>query len=140
MPPLRQTRWAGEELSQWRVLMNLSDVAVREGVLSATTTDRDPAFVSQPLELRASQATKVFVEMRLNRPVGAAQLFWSTVSMPKPNESTAVPVDTIPDGQWRRYEFPVGKNPNWSGCVTSLRFDPGDQKDVAVEIRAISVE
>jgi hypothetical protein len=137
---LHATEWSGDQLGAWKALMGLDKVEVKDGVLRAASTTTDPAVVSPPLELRARDFTKVVVEMRVDRSTSAAQLFWGTVTTPRMGEATSSAANVIADGQWHRYVFEVAKNPTWSGCVTSLRFDPTQDKGVAVEIKSIRVE
>jgi hypothetical protein len=120
--------------------MGLGNIAVRDGVLRGTSVNRDPAFFSPPLRLRASRFTNLVVEMRTSRPAGPVQLFWSTVTAPQPTEDTSVVVQAGADGQWHRYTFAVGGNPLWGGCVTSLRLDPATEEGVTVEIKSVRLE
>lgn len=136
----RETRWSGDTLASWKAIMGLKDTAVRDGVLSATSTSRDPALASPSLELHANRFSKVIVEMRISRPAGAAQLFWTTQSKPRAGEATSAAAATIADGQWHECVFNVSKNANWDGCVTSLRLDPAQKQDVAIEIKSIRLE
>jgi hypothetical protein len=137
---LHQTAWSGEQMAAWTGAMGFDHIKVRNGILRATSINGDPAFFSPPLKLRTSRFAKVIVEMRLNRPAGDAQLFWSTVTAPQPTEAAGATVPTIADGQWHSYTFAVGENPQWGGCVTSLRLDPATQKDVTVEVKSVRLE
>jgi hypothetical protein len=136
---LHQTAWSGEGLAAWTSIMGFDNIEVRNGALCATSTTRDPAFSSPAIELRAGRYTNVVVEMRVNRPAGAAQLFWSTATTTPTDNSSAL-VDTIADNQWHSYTFAVGQHANWGGCITSLRLDPANAEGVTVEIRSIRVE
>ncbi len=131
--------WSGEDLSAWAAMMGLEKVEVRDGVLRAVSTGPDPAFRSPELKVRASRYNKLVVEMRVSRP-GSAQLFWSTATMPQTSEAASVSVGTRGDGQFHAYEFAVGRNDHWGGCVTGLRLDPAVAAGVAIEIRSIRME
>lgn len=137
---LQQTAWSGEELAAWTAAMGLGQVGVQQGILRGTSTNGDPAFFSPPLRLRAGRMGKVVVEMRLSRPAGPAQLFWSTVTAPQASEDASVVVPTVADGLWHQYIFAVGQNPHWDGCITSLRFDPATREGVTVELKSIRLE
>lgn len=136
---LHQTAWSGDGLSAWNGIMGFDNLEVRDGMLHAATTTRDPAIASPAMEIRASRYTKAIVEMRLNRPAGSAQLFWSTTGSGV-NGDASVVVNTVADSQWHSYVFEVAKNQNWGGCVTSLRFDPASEEGVTVEIKSIRLE
>ena len=120
--------------------MGLEHVEVHNGVLQATSTNADPAFVSPALELRATRFTKLVVAMRSRSPSGPVQLFWTTVTEPATSEAAGVSAATVADGRWHRYALPVATNPHWGGCVTSLRFDPATVKGAAIEIKSIRLE
>ncbi len=136
---LRQTAWSGDGLSAWNGIMGFDDLGVHNGLLQGVTTTNDPAVVSPAMEVRASRYSKAIVQMRVNRPAGSAQLFWSTTGSGVTGEASVL-VDTIGDGQWHSYVFEVAKNPNWGGCITSLRFDPAAKEGVTVEIKSIRLE
>jgi hypothetical protein len=136
---LRATSWSGDQLTAWSGMMGLKSVAVRDGVLQATTATNDPAFVSPAIEVRANRYQKVVIEMRVNK-AATAQLFWTTATMPSTTGEASVALTTAADGQWHSYAFPVGTNSHWDGCVTSLRFDPTTEEGLQVEIRSIRLE
>jgi len=138
---LHRTAWSGARLAAWADgTGGLKNVEVRDGILRATSTNGDPSFTLPLRKLRASQFTSVVVEMRISRLAGGAQLFWATPTTPTPTEATSVVLPTVADGQWHSYRFPVGQNPHWGGCVTSLRFDPATKEHVTVEIKSIRLE
>ncbi|HPA16332.1 MAG TPA: glycoside hydrolase family 99-like domain-containing protein [Verrucomicrobiae bacterium] len=130
------TAWSGPLLSQWS---GFADLEMRENVLRGTTTSRDPAVTSPDIELRARRFVRALVEMRLDRPAGHAQLFWTT-SASGLSETASVVVPAVGDGQWHTYTFDLARNPDWGGCVTSFRFDPVSEAGVTVEIRSIKLE
>jgi hypothetical protein len=131
--------WSNEGLALWTGMMGLDGVELRQGVLRGTSKTSDPAFLSPTFVLRANRYAKAVVEMRLSRPAGSAQLFWSTKTAGA-NGAASVVLPTVADGQWHSYTFDVGKNPEWGGCITSLRFDPGSEEGVVFEIRSIRLE
>jgi len=136
---LRQTAWSGDGLAAWNSIMGFDDLGVRDGILRAVSKTTDPAIASPATEIRASRYSKAIVEMRVNRPAGSAQLFWSTTGAGVTGEASVL-VDTIGDGQWHSYVFEVAKNQNWGGCVTSLRFDPAAKEGITIEIKSIRLE
>lgn len=133
------TAWSGPSISQWTGAAGLDKVETTGGVLRGITSTRDPVISSPGVELRASRYARMRVEMRIDRPAGGAQLFWATTAAGV-SEATSASVPTVADGQWHAYTFELGKNPNWGGCVTSFRLDPGSEPGVTVEIRSIRLE
>ena len=131
--------WSGPTMGQWTGSAGFEGMGASDGVLRGVTTSRDPVMASPSLELRASCYARMQIEMRLDRPAGAAQLFWATAASGV-SEAASVSVPTVADSQWHTYTFELGKNPNWGGCVTAFRFDPAAEPGVTVEIRSIRLE
>jgi hypothetical protein len=138
-PAKDMTTWSGATISQWTGSAGFSAFETRDGVLRGLTESRDPVTTSPALELRAGRFKRLLAELRFDKPAGSAQLFWATTSA-SVSEATSVSVPTVADGQWHTYTFELAKNPNWGGCVTSLRFDPASEPGVTVEIRSIRLE
>ncbi|MGA2865533.1 MAG: LamG-like jellyroll fold domain-containing protein [Verrucomicrobiota bacterium] len=127
--------WSGPALSAWRPMMGLADVSVQADTLRAVSNTDDPAWLLPETRIRASCYTRALAEMRLSRP-GTAQLFWTTPSEPAASEAASVTAPVVGDGQFHTCLLPVGQNEHWTGCITSLRFDPTTASGVVVEIRA----
>ena len=137
--PTSRSSWTGAELGSWSGMMGLGDVKVGEEGFRAVSVTDDPALSSPPLKLRASEFTKVVVEMRVSR-AGGAQLFWSTASLPRAEERASAHVETRADGEFHSYSFDVGQSEYWGGCVTGMRLDPSNTEGVTIEVRAIRLE
>jgi hypothetical protein len=126
----------GEET--WSQTMDLADVKVASGLLTARTTGRDPAWFGPPLQARATDYRSLVLRMRLRREDGrpfadSAQLFWRTRRLLE-TEATSTRFDVIGDGQWHDYEIPVASTPRWRGIITRLRLDPCTQPAVEVAV------
>lgn len=143
-----QTAWRFEDATgeAWMNTMDLTDLQVGNGRLSARATGRDPAFFGPEIRIAAAQVRVVTVRMRVTpAPTGVSggedlgQLFWRTTRVPE-GESTSVRFRVIADGQWHEYRIPVAENPRWRGTVTRLRLDPGTQPDAQIEIRHIELQ
>ncbi len=137
--PSAATEWAGDRLAGWGGMMGMAKVEVAGGVLRALTNSTDSALSSPALKVRAGKFTKVVMEVRASRAVGA-QLFWSTTTSPHATEMASVHAAVPADGQFHRCVFEVGKSEFWGGCLTSMRLDPADAPDVSLEIRRIALE
>ncbi|MCX6925934.1 MAG: hypothetical protein NT154_22420 [Verrucomicrobia bacterium] len=109
------------------------------GMLRAVSNTGDPAWLLNGTRLRANRYRRGVVEMKLSRP-GTAQLFWRTFSDSSASEVASISVPIAGDGQFHTCVFEIGKNDQWAGCITSLRFDPATEPGVAVEIRTIRSE
>lgn len=138
LPPAK-TSWefdSGDE--GWGNTMQLSELKVAEGVLSARTVGNDPAFLGPPMQARASEFSTVVVRMRFLRTDGAtftdsAQLFWRTSRLPE-SESSSVRFPVQGDGQWHEYRVTVSQNPRWRAVITRLRLDPCNQPKIQVDL------
>ncbi|MGO8679286.1 MAG: LamG-like jellyroll fold domain-containing protein [Limisphaerales bacterium] len=152
--------WSGQALSAWHPMMGLAETGVREDTsragtpasagsvaqtdvqqdtLRAISTTGDPAWLLPETRIRASRYSRAIVEMKLSR-AGTAQLFWTTSSEPATSEPASVTAPVGADGQFHTCVLPVGQNEHWTGCITSLRFDPTTASGVTIEIRAIRLE
>lgn len=138
-PAADAVSWSGPALSAWRPMMGLAGAGMKGDILGAISNTGDPAWLLAETRIRASRYARVRVELRLSKP-GAAQLFWTTASEPAASEVASVTVPVPANGQFHTCSFEVAKNDHWSGCITSLRFDPVSESGVAVEIRSISLE
>jgi hypothetical protein len=87
----------------------LKNAELKGGVLSAVSSDKDPAFGFPPLKIRASEYSKVIVEMRVSR-TGDAQLFWTTSDSTNWTEPASMRTNTKADGDFHEYEFKTGKH------------------------------
>jgi len=140
--PPAKTSWdfnSGDD--GWSNTMQLSELKVASGVLSAWTTGNDPALFGPPMQARASEFSTVVVRMRLLRADGAtfadsAQLFWRTSRLAE-SESSSVGFPVQGDGQWHECRVPVSQNPRWRGVITHLRLDPCNQPNVRVDLDSI---
>ena len=135
----KKTAWEFENDGEgWDSMMQITDAKAGGGVLSGRTTGTDPAFGGPPIQVRASEYPAVVVRMKLRKEDGqpfkdVAQLFWRTSTVAE-SEATSVRFDVIGDGEWHEYRLPVGQNRRWSGIITKLRLDPGNQMGVRVEV------
>lgn len=140
--PLDRTNWDFTESDEgWGAGMNLSDLGIRAGALSARTGGTDPAFFGPPMRVRASRFGSVLIRLRLSAAEGGpfhdrAQLFWRTSRIPE-GEATSCRFEVTADGEWHDYRLPVAENPRWRGLITRLRLDPVNRSQVQVDVDSI---
>jgi hypothetical protein len=140
-----RTAWdfaSGDE--GWGSGMNLADIRVSDGVLSAQSSGNDPAFFSPPLKAPAERFTALVLRMKLTpadsiRVTDSAQIFWKTTRLPE-SEATSQRFAVMADGQWHEYRVRLADNVRWRGVVTRLRLDPCNRSDVKVELDALRFE
>lgn len=111
VPPPEPTRtdWGFDHSDEgWANPMQLADLNVSEGALSARTAGNDPAFFGPPTQARAAEFGSVVIRMKLARVDGrpftdSAQLFWRTSRLAE-SEASSLRFEVSGDGQWRRIE------------------------------------
>ena len=141
--PLR-TAWDFSRDDQgWANIMQMADLKVAGGSLTARTIGNDPAFFGPPMEAQAGEFSAVSLRMRLSPPAGApptdsAQIFWRTTRLPE-GEASSLRFAVQCDGQWHNYRLPIRQNPRWRGLVTRLRLDPCSQSNVRLELASIQL-
>jgi surface antigen len=86
----------------------------------------DPRLVSPELEIPLDAYNAVEVDIVQGAPVADStmQLYFATAQKPNFTEDNSIKVQGEPDGALHRYTFYFGGNPDWSGTLTHLRFDP----------------
>ena len=119
----------------------LSAYQITGGQVSLRTTGADPGLELRGLNLPASDYSAIAVRMRVtadastppNVGLKVTQVFWN--SKPAgPGEFGTLYND---DGQMREIVFQVATRAQWTGTITSLRFDPVNQVGLGVEIESI---
>ncbi len=144
VPPqeLSRTGWEFDRGDDgWSNVMDLTDLAVHDGKLSARSTGHDSAFFGPPLQARASEFPAGVVRMKLehaeHQPFkDTAQLFWRTSRLAR-GEAGSARFEVIGDGAWHEYRIPVAENRRWRGLITRLRLDPCNQAGVKVELDSV---
>lgn len=126
----------------WKAMMGIGNFACADGWLRFTTTDDDPAIISDSCGVKAADFSKAVISMQLVGtlpPDARAQLFWSADSE-SPSEATSLTFPVTADGQPHDYVLDLKANPRWHGRIASLRLDPCNTKDIAAGIDAIRLE
>ena len=133
------TEWSGARMGVWTGMMGLKDVEVKDGILTAMTSSTDPAFSSPALKIRANRYTRVVMDMRVSKG-SSMQLFFMTSGATNYTEPASSVAQTKADGEFHEYSFNVGRNENWGGCLTGMRFDSSSAEGALLEIRSIRLE
>ncbi|MCX6895303.1 MAG: hypothetical protein NTZ16_07370 [Verrucomicrobia bacterium] len=135
---------AAGDLQGWLPIQQLTGGAVKDGALTALTTDGDPAFIGPVISAAAKEVSSVVVRMKLEGKTGGAasdpgavQLFWASSAKPDFNEEASRRVDGIGDGQWHDYTFAVGESEDWKETIIRIRIDPCNTADTKVSIDSI---
>jgi hypothetical protein len=106
----------------WMPMMELTDVAVKDGCLQARSVGGDPAFRAPPVRIDASRLRHLVIRMRVDKG-GMAQLFWSTMTSGE-SEEASVRWELAKDEEFHEYVIDLGANCCWRGVIEGLRLDP----------------
>lgn len=130
------------DLQGWQGNQDLPGVAAEDGALTATTTGQDPAFLGPNFNAQASTYPSVVVRVKLENSRGnrVGQLFWTTDESSRFSQEASATTEISGNGEWQECRFDVGKNPQWTGTITGLRFDPGSERNVVVSLGSVRLE
>ncbi|MCL5271036.1 MAG: hypothetical protein M1457_10935 [bacterium] len=132
----------GESMKGWRLEHDLSDPAVRDGVLTLKVTGGDPYMTRGNCVIAAGPLGRVRVRMAVERADGTgndmAQFYWATEQKPGFGESRVVVMPIQADGRMHDVDFAVGAHPLWRDArVTAIRLDPVNASGAVVRIDSI---
>ncbi|MHC9046518.1 right-handed parallel beta-helix repeat-containing protein [Microbacterium saperdae] len=100
--------------------------SVSGGVYTLDATGPDP-YVFSPGSLGIDAARYGFVKVRMknNGTNNFAQIYWTTTTSPGWDGTKSIAALVVPqDDGYTDYAFFVGGNPNWTGTISQIRFDP----------------
>ncbi len=102
--------------------MNVTGLAVSNGVVSGTASTADPYFANNSVGFVASQVPTMTVRMRAGAN-GLVQLYWAPLG--GGFAGNFVGRNYTGSGGWQVVEFPMAGNANWDGnTIDKLRIDP----------------
>lgn len=125
-------------------------IRVFDGALRIVRTNPDRAAIRiRTSEFDAKEFKTFTIRMKIQpsadsryAPKGTEQLklYWGTTDHPIFDRNLVIserntqlqPI--IPDGQWHEYVLPLSENPNWTGRVNELWFDPIDLHHAQVDV------
>ena len=109
----------------WTAGMELTDLAVRDGSLAATSLGNDPILTAPPVRVDTRQRHWLRVRMRTDGG-RTGQLFWAGVGSGL-SEEASVRWELETDGEFHEYSLDLQGHPQWRGVVRTLRLDPVDR-------------
>ena len=116
------------DLEGWTNLNNIAGASVLNGVLTGTTESTDPVIFNDALHLDTAQIQTIYVRLKSNQ-VGWSQLYWKTGADYHHLDPYYAAANT-----WQVLPIDVGADPNWTGIVNYLRFDPSVASNVQFSI------
>jgi arylsulfatase A-like enzyme len=116
---------------------HIAKLEVQDGKLLLRSSASDPFIISENVRFPPSAVDVIEVEMRSGK-AGYAELFWTVDNQYTYGRARVIRLDVPTGREWQTLRFNVGQHPNWRGqVINSLRFDPINQANTDVEIRAI---
>ena len=115
----------------WAASQDLRDAKVRKGSFYAVSTNNDPAFYSDVLDIDPSKYPQAEIRMRVDKGK-SAQLFW-TLFPAGYTEESSIKFNLIPDGKFHMYRLNLAECPAWKSKVDLMRFDPTDAEGDHIE-------
>ncbi|HPO12855.1 MAG TPA: glycoside hydrolase family 99-like domain-containing protein [Candidatus Hydrogenedentes bacterium] len=121
------------DLQIWQPNAQLADVAIRDGVVHARTTDWDPFFTCRDLDFPATSWQYVVVRLKASQP-GNGELFWSKDLEGKYgglSQEKSTPFKVRGNGQWEDITI----LPFWQkeGTIRQLRLDLYDDTQFDID-------
>ena len=105
--------------------------------------DSDPQMMGPAVAFQASDVPKLYIRAAyhgVSLGSDTAQLFWERnngANLISDEQSYSFPI--INDGQYHTYVLDLASNPNWSGQISWLRFDPASSgRRGSIDIQYIS--
>ncbi|MBQ8758695.1 MAG: glycoside hydrolase family 99-like domain-containing protein, partial [Clostridia bacterium] len=123
------------------ITYNNTTVDVVDGILTLTTTGKDPALLpkSSICNIPTTDANAVVIRARVygNQTAGSMELFFKT------NDGKEYSADKFKNhkltlGEWKDYYFDFRKVASWKGNITNLRIEPANFAFDKAEIESIT--
>ena len=121
--------WRFEQNTEgWTAIMNITNLAVTEGIMHFQSTSHDPALMVSTQQIRASEYTLLKIRMKVMTTGSEnvhGRIFWSYNDR-NTSEATSCPFPVQADGIFHNYTLQLNEHPRWRGRINRLRFDPCD--------------
>jgi hypothetical protein len=130
---LKPEQWSNWQFNQngftqfWDPNHNVTNFNTNDGKLVFDISGTD-SYIYSPLTRLDTNKYRYF-KIKLKNPTAGtqAQLFWITKTDTAWNETKSITFNIIPNSSdFKTYLVDLYSNPNWSGIVKQLRFDPAD--------------
>jgi hypothetical protein len=109
----------------WSLKQQVSG-AVSGGSMNITSSGNDP-FLWSPSNLGIAQPSLhrvVRFRMKNGTSNMDGKVYFITATDTTWNESKSVPFRTLTNSDYTEYAVDMGENPNWTGTISRIRFDP----------------
>ena len=93
-----------------------------QGELNVALDKDDPQLLSPGIFWNAENAPRLIVEAAFKTGESQAHVFFRRHG--DKENSAPLPFDTLPDGEYRKYEIDLSKSPDYRGAMNLLRIDP----------------
>ena len=122
----------------WYMMMHIKDFRYEGNCLRFQTTTTDPAIGTSQDRLPAANFGKAVIRMKTDlKESNMLQFFWKTDNGKDYSENASVRKQVPVSDTFVNYELDLSANPEWTGKIIALRFDPVSEAGVTVEIESI---
>lgn len=134
---IRRPEWDfSKGFDGWDALCGLKSLEAKNGCLVTVSDGSDPVVWTAIADLDASRYSTLEVCMK-DSASSTAQLFFRKTN--GWNEADSVSFKVIGDGKFHTYTVGLKSNPNWTGLVSGVRFDPDMMKNATAAIKYIKI-
>jgi hypothetical protein len=130
---LKPNEWSNWQFDQndftqfWYSGNNVSELNTNGGKLVFNISGKDPYFYSPLTRLDPNSSRYLKIKLKNQTAGTEAQLFWITKTDTLWDEAKSVRFKIIPNcSDFKTYLVDLYSNPDWSGIVKQLRFDPAN--------------
>jgi hypothetical protein len=131
-PVLVQWEFTDALPESWQT-SHLAEVAILDGVLTATVSGGDPQIIASGLDLPIADIDAIALRLKVPQGVGVAEVFWATDQEPELSAQKAFRFPVQRDGEWHTYLIRKQADSRWQGQLRILRLDtgrPGDRLEL----------
>jgi hypothetical protein len=118
----------------WLATNQLASLQVSNGHLTTQSTGDDPYMLSPGFAVDAKAFPIIEIRMKVSSGGGGgARLYFITASDNTYDETKALDLSTLGDGQFHTYTLDMSAVKGWNGTITQIRLDPTDTQ-ASVEV------
>lgn len=114
----------GDSAEDYPIAKQITNYKLENGAISGDSTDVDPGFFVNDLEINAASVKKIKIRFKTDQKGAEFQMFFITDSSPNWQEGKSFSVSTEINGEFKEIVFDTKNNNRWSDKITALRVDP----------------
>lgn len=114
----------GDKIEDYPIAKQITNYKLGNNTISGDSTDTDPGFYVNDLELNASDIKQIKVRFKTDQTAAEFQMFFVTDKSTNWQEGKSFKTSTEMNGEFKEIVFDTKNNELWSDTVTALRVDP----------------